>query len=139
LVARLLEGKLAAGDMVAGDNLRKLVGYSWPGNVRELRNVLERALALASKPVEFEQLVFNLGPTPNTPLTIGYSFPGVASSAKYKEAKAQLLNSFDSAYVEALLDRHRGNISEAANAAGLSRKALYDLIKRSTGRSPDEG
>jgi DNA-binding NtrC family response regulator len=139
LVARLLEGRLAEGDVVAGDNLRKLIGYSWPGNVRELRNVLDRAVALAPKPTRFEQLVFNLGPLPNVPLTIGYSYPGVAASALYKEAKKQLLASFDRAYVEALMERHRGNISEAASAAGLSRKALYDLIRRSTGADPEGG
>ncbi|RLB54506.1 MAG: hypothetical protein DRI90_20190 [Deltaproteobacteria bacterium] len=137
LVARLLEGQLADGDVVCGDNLRKLVGYAWPGNVRELRNVLDRAVALAQKPNRFEQLVFNLGPTPTGPLTIGVSYPGIASPAHYKEAKKQLLSSFDRAYVEALLERHRDNISEAAQAAGLSRKALYDLIRRSTGETTD--
>jgi DNA-binding NtrC family response regulator len=137
LVARLLEGRLTEGDVVCGDNLRKLVGYAWPGNVRELRNVLDRAVALAPGPARFEQLVFNLGPTPTGPLTIGMSYPGIASPAPYKEAKKQLLSSFDRAYVEALLERHRDNISEAAQAAGLSRKALYDLIRRSTGETPD--
>jgi DNA-binding NtrC family response regulator len=137
LVARLLDGKLAEGDVIGGDNLRKLIGYSWPGNVRELRNVLDRAVALAPKPARFGELVMNLGPMPSAPLTIGFTFPGVAASAKYKEAKRQLLSSFDRAYVEALLERHRGNISEAAGAAGLSRKALYDLIHRTTGAAPD--
>jgi DNA-binding NtrC family response regulator len=139
LVARLLTGKLAEGDVIGGDNLRKLIGYSWPGNVRELRNVLDRAVALTQKPARFDALVLNLGPMPSEPLTIGFSFPGVAASAKYKEAKRQLLASFDRAYVEALLERHRGNISEAATAAGLSRKALYDLIRRTTGAELDDG
>jgi DNA-binding NtrC family response regulator len=138
LVARLLDGKLADGDVIGGDNLRKLIGYSWQGNVRELRNVLDRAVALAPRPTKFDSLVFNLGPTPTTPLTIGYSFPGVEGTVPYKEAKRQLLSSFDGAYVEALMDRHRGNVSEAATAAGLSRKALYDLLRRTTGDSPKE-
>ncbi len=136
LVARLLEAKLPEGDVVGGDNLHKLIGYAWPGNVRELRNVLDRAVALAPGPARFEQLVFNLGPTPTGPLTIGVSYPGVATPAHYKEAKKQLLSSFDRAYLEALLERHRDNISEAAQAAGLSRKALYDLIRRTTGETP---
>jgi len=139
LVARLLSSKLAEGDVIGGDNLRKLIGYSWPGNVRELRNVLDRAVALAPKPARFAELVMNLGPMPTEPLTIGFSFPGVAASAKYKEAKRQLLASFDRAFVEALLERHRGNISEAAAAAGLSRKALYDLIHRTTGAAEYDG
>ncbi len=133
LAERLLRGKLAPGDAVAGDNLHKLIGYSWPGNVRELRNVLDRAVALSPKPARFAELVFNLGPVEAGPLTIGPTFPGVATPLPYKEAKAQLLASFDRAYVEALLERHGGNVSRAADAADLSRRALYDLIRRTTG------
>jgi DNA-binding NtrC family response regulator len=137
LVARMLEGKIADDDQVAGDNLRKLMAYSWPGNVRELRNVLERAIALAARPARFDELVFNLGLTDNAPLTIGTTFPGVATPLPYKEAKAQLLASFDRAYTEALLERHGGNVSRAADAASLSRRALYDLMRR-TGDEPEE-
>ena len=139
LAARIL-GSRIEGE-VEGDNLRKLMGYSWPGNVRELRNVLDRAVALAPKPTRFEDLVFNLGLTDNAPLTIGTSFPGVATPLPYKDAKGQLLASFDRAYAEALMERHGGNVSRAADAAGLSRRALYDLLRRTTGDAPadDEG
>ncbi|MBW2735173.1 MAG: hypothetical protein JRH20_22555 [Deltaproteobacteria bacterium] len=48
----------------------------------------------------------------------------------YKEAKAQLLNSFDRAYLEALLEHNGKNLTRAAAAAGLSRKHLYELLRR---------
>jgi transcriptional regulator with GAF, ATPase, and Fis domain len=141
LTRKLLSDKLEPGDEVAGDNLQKLMSYAWPGNVRELRNVLDRAVALApTRPAHFSDLIFNLGPAESSPLTIGPSFPGVAAALPYKEAKAQLLASFDRAYVEALLERQDHNISRAAEAAGLSRRALYDLIKRTTGEDAgDDG
>jgi len=138
LATRLLSGRIPEGDAVEGDNLRKLMSYSWPGNVRELRNVLERAVALAPAPIRFGDLVFNLGPLEASPLTIGPTFPGVATPLPYKAAKQQLLASFDRAYAEALLERHGGNISRAADAAGLSRRALYDLIARTGGQSSGE-
>ena len=101
-----------------------------------------RAVALANRPgapyVPFASLVFNLGPVPHSPLTIGMNFPGVASPLPFKEAKAQLLASFERAYVEALLERHRGVVTQAAEAAGLSRKHLYSLIQRATGESDPE-
>jgi DNA-binding NtrC family response regulator len=56
----------------------------------------------------------------------------------FKEAKAQLLESFERAYLAALLERHPSNVLRAAEAAGLSRKHLYDLMKRVDGRSPEE-
>ena len=37
-------------ESVSKDSLRDLQGYSWPGNVRELRNVIERAVILATGP-----------------------------------------------------------------------------------------
>jgi transcriptional regulator with GAF, ATPase, and Fis domain len=134
LVARLLEGKLPAGDAIAGENLRKLVGYGWPGNVRELRNVLARAVALAQRPggrpAPFAELVLNLGPASAQPVTIGGELPGVSSPVPYKEAKEQVMLDFHRAYVGALLERHGGNVQRAAAAAGLSRKHLYELMRR---------
>ncbi len=37
-------------ESVSKDSLRDMQGYSWPGNVRELRNVIERAVILATGP-----------------------------------------------------------------------------------------
>jgi DNA-binding NtrC family response regulator len=136
LVEVLLEGKIAEGDSIQGENVRRLIAYSWPGNVRELRNALMRAVALAQRPgakPRFAELVFNFGAAVEEPATIGISFPGVASPMPFKEAKAELVARFERAYVEALLARHRGNVRQAALAAELSRKHLYDLIHRATG------
>ncbi len=90
--------------------------YDWPGNARELRNVIQRALAVSDKTeIEPEDLfVEESGDAP----------------ASFHEAKDQLIASFEVRYVRALLDRHRGNVSRAAKEAGLSRNALYALMKR---------
>jgi DNA-binding NtrC family response regulator len=142
LVARLLTGLVAEGDPIEGENLKKLSSYAWPGNVRELRNTLARATALAQSadgsPPRFRDLVFNLGPASSAPVTIGFEFPGVAEEVPYKDAKAQLVESFERAYVGALRKRYPGNVQKAATAAGLSRKHLYDLLKRVEGKEPDE-
>jgi DNA-binding NtrC family response regulator len=82
--------------------------------------------------------VLNLGPLGSTPATLGNDYPGISVPLPFKTAKEQLLSSFERAYVEALLARWGGNITQAAQAAGLSRQHLYLLIHRSTGTSPDE-
>ncbi len=110
-----------------GDNLRQLMQYHWPGNVRELRNVLQRALALASEPT-FEALRFTLGPPQRSRPDDGLS--GAVLSMPFKEAKQQLVDRFEASYVRALMQRHKGNVSQAAEAAGISRKHLHDLLKR---------
>jgi DNA-binding NtrC family response regulator len=138
LIARILDGKLAKDDAIEGDNLKRLMGYAWPGNIRELRNTLQRAVALASKtPARFGELVFNLGPASDAPSTIGAELPGVSHAMPYKEAKAQLLESFDRAYFGALLDRHPDNMVKAAAAAGISRKHLYEMLAKLRGGDRD--
>lgn len=141
LVQVLVRGKFEPDD-VTGPNLERLVAYSWPGNVRELRNVLERAIALATAPGQaaapFANLVFNLGPAAEGPAVLGMAFPGVASHLPYKVAKEQLLSSFERAYVDTLLERHRGNLTQAALAAELSRKHLYELLRRTRGQELDD-
>jgi DNA-binding NtrC family response regulator len=141
LVARLLEGKIDPNEPVGGANLSRLLTYAWPGNVRELRNVLMRAAALAPKGpsgvARFSELVLNLGPAPESPASFSHVFPGVTTPLPYKVAKEQLLEGFDRAYIEGLLPRHGGNMTRAAEAAGLSRKHLYELVRRVTGTEPD--
>jgi transcriptional regulator with GAF, ATPase, and Fis domain len=140
LVRHLLEGKLASDSSVSGPQLAHLVSGVWPGNVRELRNVLQRAVALAPKDsaglVRFERLAFTHGLAANGPATIGQDLPGVASPVPFKTAKAQLNEAFERAYVDALMERHKGNVSRAAAAAGLSRQHLHELIRRTSG-APD--
>jgi DNA-binding NtrC family response regulator len=129
----LLAGQLAPGSSVAGRNLERLMCYSWPGNVRELRNVLTRAVALAPRRdglVQFDDLVINLASDAASPTTLGYCFPGVDAPLPYKEAKQRLLAQFDDEYVQALLRRHSDNITQAAQAAELSRKHLYALLRK---------
>jgi DNA-binding NtrC family response regulator len=143
IVARLLEGKLPSDDAIAGPNLDRLMGYAWPGNVRELRNTLARAVALGAhldgRPPSFGELVFNLGPADRAPATLGVEYPGVAQHMPYKEAKALLLESFDRVYFAALVDRFPNNVLRAAEAAGLSRKHLYEMLKRTQGVEPAGG
>ena len=141
IVERLLAGQLAPTSRIEGRNLERLMCYSWPGNVRELRNVLTRALALAprtSGQARFEDLVLNLASDVASPTTLGYCFPGVDAHLPYKEAKRRLMAQFDDEYVEALMRRNAGNVTQAAKAADLSRKHVYALLRRIEGDAEEE-
>jgi two-component system response regulator AtoC len=104
--------------------LRLLTRYSWPGNVRELQNVVERAAALADGPVitlaHLPERLRMLSPEPITDC--------LASS--YKQAKQQLVRSFERSFLLDLLQRHHGHIGHAAREAGLDRKTIERMIKR---------
>jgi transcriptional regulator with GAF, ATPase, and Fis domain len=52
-------------DSISEESLTALQAYSWPGNVRELRNVIERAVIIATEP----KLVVSIPPMSTTPAT----------------------------------------------------------------------
>ncbi len=140
LVARMLVGKLPARDEPGGENMQKLLGHPWPGNVAELKEVVERAARAGAaatgkrKAPPFADLVFDLGPIPSAPATLGTDPPGVSGPAPYAAARGQLLASFDRAFVAELTRRFGDDLDAAARAAGMARTDLDALLRR-TGRA----
>ncbi len=116
---------------VAPDAMRRLMAYPWPGNIRELKNTVERAGSLAD---ELELSVRDLMPssqkTPPPVLPGGTAEQFVEDGLPFKEAKQKVLDTFEAAYLKALLDKHAHNITRSAQAAGLTRYHLRELAKR---------
>ncbi len=123
----------------APDATGMLITHNWPGNVRELKNVIERAASLCEGPiVRRADLMFNRDASPprasesshhsgNTgSIAVGEMTPGL----DFKEAKQRVVDSFEVAYLKALLERHEGNITRSAQEAGLTRYHLRELLKR---------
>ncbi len=50
--------------------------------------------------------------------------------APFKEAKEQWVSSFESDYIELLLEKHKFNISHAAREAEIDRKYFRKLMKK---------
>jgi len=104
-----------------------LTAHDWPGNVRELRNVLDRAIYIATAGGEREVRIFDL---PVSGGTSSAATPSFAPGQSYREIREQFETDFERRYVSWLLDRHAGNISAAAREARMDRKHLYDLARR---------
>jgi DNA-binding NtrC family response regulator len=102
-----------------------LRSYSWPGNVRELRNVIERALILASRdvidvadlPVDKMRAVFA---TTAAPTGSPQPAPVAAPSAEADERRRVL---------EAL-ETCAGNQTHAARLLGISRRTLINKLEK---------
>ncbi|MGB0678366.1 MAG: sigma 54-interacting transcriptional regulator [Polyangiales bacterium] len=111
--------------------IAELQAYSWPGNVRELRNCIERAVSLADAPVLEHFDVLPHGQQLSAGIaTIRHATQYVEDGLPFKAAKQQVLDAFEAAYLRLLLDKHRGNITRSAQAAGLTRYHLRELAKR---------
>ena len=91
--------------------LQQMLEHRWPGNIRELGHAVERAVLLA------------------TGETIR---PGDLALKASAGAAAKLedlpLEDVERVLIKKALDRHGGNVSQAAKALGLSRSALYRRI-----------
>ncbi len=110
---------------IAPETLELLETYPWPGNVRELQNVIERAVVLAEgEMVTPTQLPANLRLPQKVPTAM------VADHLSLKKAKQQWVEAFEREYLIALLNKHQGNISQAAKTAGVDRKTIHRLLKR---------
>ena len=108
--------------------------YRWPGNVRELQNVIERACALADgETVTRRDLPDHiLGTGAAAPAAPGAAAapPDTATDLPLKDAKEKWMQVLEAAYLRDLLERHGGNISAAAKAAGIDRKTFHRLINK---------
>jgi len=55
---------------------------------------------------------------------------GIRTDLPFKEAKGQLVETFEREYVEDLIRRHRFNLSSAAREAQIDRKHLRELLRK---------
>jgi DNA-binding NtrC family response regulator len=95
-----------------------LLEYPWPGNIRELKHCLERACILSTKPVLSADLLF-----------------GDASSLSPDRAQAsaslnEYLQDCERKYIEEALRSHDGRIGTTAASLKISRKNLWQKMKK---------
>jgi DNA-binding NtrC family response regulator len=103
-----------------------LVHYPWPGNVRELRNVIRRAILLASDVIEPEHLsVLPVDPCPATALCAA-AVPGDSSLREIADAAAA---EAEQQAIRRVLRATKGNKSEAARLLRTDYKTLHLKMK----------
>ncbi|MCS3634085.1 DNA-binding NtrC family response regulator [Salinibacter ruber] len=95
--------------------------YHWPGNVRELKHTVERAVILSDDArIAPDDLQFS-APAPDSSEADGSS----------DEALDTLdLDDLEKTAVRQALSKHGGNVSQAADELGISRRALYRRIEK---------
>jgi DNA-binding NtrC family response regulator len=94
------------------DAVEALEAHSWPGNVRELDHTLERAVLMAQGgAVHAVDLGLRLAP---------------GTAPRLEDLP---LEEVERLLIRKALERHGGNVSQAAKALGLSRSALYRRLQ----------
>ena len=96
--------------------LQKLEQYSWPGNIRELQHALERAVILSDGP--------DIGPE---------DFLLAAPEASDEESlklNEYHLETVEKTVIRKAIEKHQGNLSQAARELGITRSALYRRLEK---------
>jgi DNA-binding NtrC family response regulator len=114
--------------------LDQLETYPWPGNVRELRHAIEHAAILADGLIDLPQLPKSVRENGETrPANSGAKL----ASRPFREAKGVVVGEFEKAYLTALMEWERGNVTAAARSAGMLRSALQRLLRKYDLKSAD--
>ncbi|MGI4737035.1 MAG: sigma-54-dependent transcriptional regulator [Janthinobacterium lividum] len=98
------------GLTLANSALARLRTHPFPGNVRELQHTLERAVIMAEGPeLRADDLLFS---------------PLEAAPAEVAMPSLRL-DELEKTTIQRVIDKHQGNISQAARELGITRMALY--------------
>jgi DNA-binding NtrC family response regulator len=108
---------------VSRETYRLIRSYPWPGNVRELKNVVQRAVLLAKG----HELTPDLLPQR---MRDASGTGAVNRPEQYPIQLGMRLGEVEREYIKLTLSSLNGNKMKAASALGISRRALYNKLKR---------
>jgi DNA-binding NtrC family response regulator len=94
--------------------LQALMQYAWPGNVRELEHTMERAV-LMCRTADIQASDLGLNPQ---------------RGSQTQNLEEMGLEAVETILIRKTLQRFQGNVSQAAEALGLSRGALYRRMEK---------
>jgi len=97
---------------------RTLTRYPWPGNVRELQHCLERACVLS------------LNPSLNVESLFGADGASPAEGDAPRQALSEHLQECERAYIRRALAECEGRIADTATLLGISRKNLWEKMRK---------
>jgi two-component system, NtrC family, response regulator AtoC len=106
--------------------MRRLMAYPWPGNIRQLRNVITNAVILSDG-------------TELAALELGERIAGGVGSPETEEVGldgdlrttvARHSTNLERRIIRSVLEKNSGNVSRTASRLGISRKTLYEKMRR---------
>lgn len=101
-----------------------LRNHAWHGNIRELKNLVQRLLILGTKgEISIDEVESAMGIWEQ--ISGGQVSVPLSFDLPLREAREQ----FEKSYLEYQLEQHTGNVTKAAQAAGMERTHLYRKLR----------
>ena len=104
-----------------------LSAHDWPGNVRELRNSIERAYIVGTGP-DITPDMLSDDVRDGRRRRAGRTMAD--ASRPFQELKREVMDDFERSYLESALARAGGNITQAAEDAGMLRQVFQRMLAR---------
>jgi DNA-binding NtrC family response regulator len=105
------------------------LAHSWPGNVRELRNAVARVVALGELAALGEAPARTPPAAASSSATAGRELEGLLDELlPYDESRQRALEIFQRHYVARALRAAKGNVQQAADAAGVALR-YFQLLR----------
>jgi DNA-binding NtrC family response regulator len=101
-----------------------LCQYDWPGNVRQLKSLMQSLHVLAGPQVDVDDLAIIDEHSEKVPDLFQQWL-----DLPYDKGRTALIQSFQRHYVQHILDTCDGNVTHAAEKAGIRRTSLYRMIR----------
>ena len=95
--------------------IKTLMTYSWPGNVRELQHTIERAIIMSDREI--------LGIS-------DFDFTSIEQIIPESGSDSLQLKEIERETIARVVDKHKGNITQAAKELGITRTALYRRLNK---------
>ncbi len=119
-------------DSFTPEALAALMDFDWPGNVRQLENVVQRALAVTEgTKIPASSLAGELG------TGSGKSEHPGGEQLPYREMLERVRERATRDYLVTLMRDVAGNVTQAADRAGIERESMHRLLKKHGVRSED--
>jgi two-component system, NtrC family, response regulator HydG len=110
------------------DLLLRFESYSWPGNVRELRNAIAKRLALGDLEPEAFTGQPGAGAKPGSSEDVLTRV--LSLDLRLSEARDLVIEEFERRYLQKMMEKHSGDATRAAAAAGVARRYFQLLRSR---------
>ena len=121
--AEIVDDPRRTGLLRSPEFVESLMAHPWPGNLRELRNYLELCAVMQKEMPLQGDAAGDKPATGVTTSTIEYSLP-------LPDAREAWNDQFEHNYVQEMLVRSAGNVTQAARAAGVDRRYFHRLLQR---------
>jgi DNA-binding NtrC family response regulator len=115
---------------LTADGEQVLLRRSWPGNVRELRNAIERACLLSDGELLDPHALAAEDPSAPEPVAAPEDLAVATSTDGPAPRLDEFLRIQERAFIRLALARHDWQIGVTAEALGISRKNLWERMKR---------